>query len=420
MSSPRLPALFRIALCATLGCMTSSAAGPSAHDAALDQVERLGQLTKVPKMQAADGFESTPNLRAIYFDALDWKGKPTKVFAWLGLPNNTKGKVPGVVLVHGGGGTAFKNWVQLWNDKGYAAISIAVEGQIDRKPEDGSKKGGHWQQHQWAGPARQGIYHDSNVPLKQQWMYHAVADTILANSLLRSLPEVDPSKVGLMGISWGGVITSAVIGIDQRLAFAIPTYGCGDLATAGNQYGRALGNNPVYQQVWDPMLRLNKATMPTLWFSWPEDKHFPMDKFANCYRAVKGPHMVSLIPKMRHGHGPPWNKPESYAFADSIVRDGKLWCHQTASQRDGKTFTATFDSSSTLQSATLVSTTDTGITGERKWLESTASLEKKGGQWIAKAELPKGSTAWFINVRSGKLTVSSDYQEDDLTTPPAK
>ena len=48
-----------------------------------------------------------------------------------------------------------------------------------------------------------------------------------------------------MGISWGGVITSTVIGIDDRFAFAIPTYGCGDLAEVPNQYGKSLGNHDL-------------------------------------------------------------------------------------------------------------------------------------------------------------------------------
>jgi hypothetical protein len=33
-------------------------------------------------------------------------------------------KVPGIVLLHGGGGTAFESWVKLWVDRGYAAIAI--------------------------------------------------------------------------------------------------------------------------------------------------------------------------------------------------------------------------------------------------------------------------------------------------------
>ena len=372
----------------------------------LEEVAALGKLTSAPKMQDAEGIKGgSDNLKPIFFDTLDWKGKPTKAFAWLGLPKNAKGKVPGVVLVHGGGGSAFKLWVEKWNAKGYAAISIAVEGQTDEK------EGKVWKKHQWSGPARQGIYHDSNVPLKEQWMYHAVADTILANSLLRSLPEVDADKVGIMGISWGGVITSTVIGIDNRYAFAIPTYGCGALESAKNQYGKSLGNNDTYKQVWDPMLRLEKATMPTMWFSWPEDKHFPMDKFAKSYHKAKGDHMVCLIPKLGHGHGPPWNKPDSYAFAESIVNTEKLWCKMSSISLEGSTVNATFSSSKSLESATLVSTVDTGVTGERKWVESPATIVKDGDKWKVTSALPEKSTAWFINVKSGDLIASSDYQE---------
>ena len=144
----------------------------------------MGKLTDAPKMHAAEGFTADGNIKPIYFDGLPWQGKPTRVFAWLGLPRSDRrtssGKVPGVVLVHGGGGTAFKEWVKKWNERGFAAISIAVEGQTDRRESTGKS----WQQHDWSGPRRDGIYGDSDKPLTDQWMYHAVADTIRANWLL--------------------------------------------------------------------------------------------------------------------------------------------------------------------------------------------------------------------------------------------
>ncbi|MGB2091780.1 MAG: alpha/beta hydrolase family protein [Akkermansiaceae bacterium] len=374
--------------------------------------EALGDLSEVPAMQEAEGYESSEAMRAIYFNALEYKGKPTKVFAWLGMPQQAAeagAKVPAMVLVHGGGGTAFKEWVERWNERGYAAISIAVEGQTDQKP---GSEGGHWKKHPWGGPSRVGIYGDTDEPIKDQWMYHAVADTILAHNLIRSLPGVDGDKVGIMGISWGGVITSTVIGLDGRFAFAIPTYGCGDLAEAQNQYGKSLGNNGAYKHVYDPMLRLENVEMPTLWFSWPEDKHFPMDKFANCYRKVSGPYMVSLIPKMGHGHGPPWNKPDSYAFADSITRQGKPWCRQSSLERDGNKVIASFEASEELSEPVLVYSTEKGFTGKRKWIEQKARGLKKGGAYVVEAELPAGVTGWFINVQSGELTASSAYKEE--------
>lgn len=244
-------------------------------------------------------------------------------------------------------------------------------------------------------------------------MYHAVADTILANSLLRSLPEVDADRVGVAGISWGGVITSTVIGIDPRFAFAIPIYGCGNLAEAQNQYGEAIGTNELYKQVWDPMVRISKANIPTLWLSWPGDPHFPLDKQAACYRAAKGPRLVSLIPGMRHSHRAGWNPPDSYAFADSIVKTGRPWSKQTAASLDGDVFTARFKTSMPLDQAYLISTTDSGVTGDRNWQQSPAKLEKSGDEWTVTATLPDGTTAWFVNVKSGELTLSSGYEEKD-------
>ena len=374
------------------------------------KLEALGELSQAPAMEQAEGFDSTKNLKAIYFEGLDYQGKPTKVFAWLGMPQgkaDKAGKVPAMVLVHGGGGTAFKEWVARWNARGYAAISIAVEGQTDKRSEDGES----WEKHEWAGPSRVGIYGDTSKPIEDQWMYHAVADTVLANSLIRSLPEVNADKVGLMGISWGGIITTTVIGIDERFAFAIPTYGCGDLSDVPNQYGKSLGNKVAYKEVYDPMLRFDKVKMPTLWFSWPQDKHFPMDKFANSYQAVAGPYAVSLIPKMGHGHGPPWSKPDSYAFADSIVEHGKPWCRQKSLKREGSKVVVSFESSESLSDPVLVFSTDEGVTGGREWLEAKAAGVKFGETYAVQAELPEGVTGWFVNVRSGELTMSSGYQE---------
>lgn len=375
-------------------------------------IRELASLTDPPAVFPAKEGGGDNGLRPVYFQALPYRGKPTRVFAWLGLPEKRTGKVPGIVLVHGGGGTAFAEWVKLWNEQGFAAISIAAEGQTDVRE---TAKG--WQRHEWAGPARAGIYGDSREPLKDQWMFHAVADTILANSLLRSLPEVDADKIGVMGVSWGGVITSTAMGIDGRFAFAIPVYGCGHLSGAENQYGRALGDQALYREVWDPAVRLNRAKMPALWLSWPQDQHFPLDCQAASYRAAPGPRMVSLIPGMGHGHGPAWKRPESYAFAQSIVDAGSPWCRQLgASAGDGRV-EATFSSARTFERAMLVSTTDTGITGARNWIESPAALTQNGDGWTTSAPLPEGTTAWFFNMCSGPLVASSDYQEARPRTP---
>lgn len=376
-----------------------------------EQVLALGDLTRAPAMFAAEGFAQENGIKAIFFEALPWKDKPTRVFAWLGIPEKRDGKAPAVVLVHGGGGTAFKEWVRKWTDRGYVAISIAVEGQTDQAEEVPAGARRAWKRHAWAGPARDQIYADSGEPFDEQWMYHAVADTVLANSLLRSLPEVDAKRVGLVGISWGGVITSTVIGIDSRFALAIPTYGCGHQFDAANQWGEALGDNQLYRQVWDPIVRMDRVQIPVLWLSWPGDSHFPLDCQAACYRAAPGPRMVSLIPGMKHGHAAGWNPPDSYAFADSVVGAGKPWfAEKSADLADGRV-RVEVSSAKPLDKATLIWTRDSGFTGTRSWIEEAANLAPDGDDWLVTATLPQGATAWFVNVRGGTLTASSDYRE---------
>lgn len=379
-----------------------------------EQVLGLAELKSAPKIYESPDARGLDGVRPIYFEGLPWRGKKTRVFALLGLPNKPSGqsdaaRVPGVVLVHGGGGTAFLPWVKKWNDKGFAAISIAVEGQTDRRDQEGKK----WARHQWGGPERQGIYGDSDLPLKEQWMYHSVADTILAHSLLRSLPQVDSEKVGVVGISWGGVIASTVIGIDQRFSFAVPTYGCGDLAESANQYGRALGENQVYRKVWDPMVRMDKVSIPVLWLTWPSDLHFPMDSLKNCYDKAKGPHMVAMIPGMNHGHGAGWNPPDSYAFAESIVNSGEPWCVQHGvllDGADGMSGRLSFDTIKPVSKASLVTTTDLGFTGSRKWVESPAEFIQGKGRAVVTVSLPPETTAWFVNVNHAGSVASSDFQ----------
>src|SRR4051794_38754470 len=136
-------------------------------------------------------------LRAIYYEGEPYKGKPTRVFAYLGVPEKRQGKLPAVVLVHGGGGTAFREWVELWQKRGYVALAmdLAGVGPDGKRLPDG-------------GPGQSDadkFYFEGGV--KDFWTYHAVASVLRGVSLLASLPEVDPKRIGVTGISWGGYLT---------------------------------------------------------------------------------------------------------------------------------------------------------------------------------------------------------------------
>ena len=92
------------------------------------------------------------------------------------------------MLLHGGGGTAFPEWVRIWNEHGYAAIALALEGQA---PGPAGKR--PYRRHDGSGPERAGIFADLDRPIEEQWFYHAVADAVLADSLLRTFPKWTPN-----------------------------------------------------------------------------------------------------------------------------------------------------------------------------------------------------------------------------------
>jgi dienelactone hydrolase len=241
-------------------------------------------------------------------------------------------------------------------------------------------------------------------------MYHAVADVVLANSLLRALPEVDADRIGVCGISWGGIITSTVVGIDARFAFGIPIYGCGALDRAPNQYGRALSDLAMYREVWEPLLRLPRATMPLLWLTGPRDAHFPVDVQQASYRAAPGPRMVSIPFDMKHSHPAGWNPPDSYAFAKAIVETGRPWARERSHRHHDGTASVTFEVSRTVGSATLISKRDAD------WEKSPAKLETTPGRVTASVPLPAGTTAYYFNFDASGLTVSSEYQAIAMPT----
>ena len=124
-----------------------------------------------------------------------YRGKPTRVFAYYASPK-TLGKggddnVPGIVLVHGGGGTAFANWVELWAKRGYAAIAMDLAGcgEGRQRLPDGGPNQSHTE-----------MFSTIDEPLENQWSYHAVANVVRGHSLRRSFKEVDADRIALTGL----------------------------------------------------------------------------------------------------------------------------------------------------------------------------------------------------------------------------
>ena len=246
-------------------------------------------LSKTPAVHPTDE-RPAKGMRSFFYEGADYKGQPTWVFAYYAAPQGKppEGGWPAVVCAHGGGGSAYPEWARKWNSRGYAAIAMDLEGHLpggkSHQVEGNFPTG---KQHKNSGPARIDWFGDRDLPDKEQWFYQAVADVIRANSLLRSFPEINPQKIGLTGISWGGTIVATVAGVDPRFAFVIPVYGAGFIHESDNP-GLAQWFPPKnmtakqfedYKTKWDPSAHLPRAKMPMLFVTSVADPVFQIDIF---------------------------------------------------------------------------------------------------------------------------------------------
>ncbi|HOV75758.1 MAG TPA: acetylxylan esterase [Candidatus Hydrogenedentes bacterium] len=373
-----------------------------------DMPWRLDELSQAPRTYPAEGFEAV-GMRAIFFEGMPYHGKPSRVFAWYGAPDARDGeKVPAMVLIHGGGGTAFHEWVRLWNTRGYAAIAMDTCGCVPRG------EYGKWERHEFGGPPGWGGFDQTGDPIEDQWTYHAVADAVLAHSLIRSFPEINPDCIGVTGISWGGYLTCIVAGVDSRFRLAVPVYGCGFLdknSTWLDTFAK-LGEEKTKRWIslWDPSVYLPNVRMPMLWVTGTNDFAYPMDSLQQSYRLPRGPRQLCIRIRMPHGHGGAGENPEEIRiFADSILKKGISLPRIVQQGRDGNRAWVEYQSETPVVKAELAYTKATGIWKDRPWESIPADLDATAHK--ASAMLPEATTVYYINIYDERGTAASSEHE---------
>lgn len=378
----------------------------------------LNALSAVPEVFPTEDIQAD-GVRAMYFSGPKYKGNPTRVFAYYGVPEQKEGaeagqgKYPAMVLIHGGGGTAFDRWVKLWNSRGYAAIAMDLCGCIPKGTY------GKWERHANGGPPGWDASFDQlDDPIEDQWTWHAVSAVALAHSLIRSFPEVDADRTGVTGISWGGYLTCIVAGVDHRFKFAAPVYGCGFLGenSAWLPAFEKMGGDKsaLWLRQWDPSMYLGHVKMPMLWVNGTNDFAYPMDSWKKSLQLPKSPRSLCLRIRMPHGHGAAGENPEEiHVFANSILKDGKPLAEITDVEVLDDRITAAFKSEIPIVQAELCFTRSTGRWQDREWEALPAQLEVAGSQ--VSASVPADAAVFYLNLFDDRqCVVSTEHTERTL------
>ena len=195
-------------------------------------------------------------------------------------PANSQGRLPVVITLHGTGGSTV-NMAALDRklaERGFIAVAIDA-------PYHGERKSGKGETDYDDAIVR--AYHGSG---EHPFFYDTVWDVMRLVDYLQTRDDVDANRIGLIGISKGGVETYLAAAIDPRISVAVPCIGM-------QSFSWALKNNDwqgriaTIQPAFDAIAKSENVAKPDLAF---------VEKFYNrvapgIYSEFDGPQTVALI-----------------------------------------------------------------------------------------------------------------------------
>ena len=139
------------------------------------------------------------------------------VWARLWQPKGPERRRPAVVLLHwlGGSFQAFELVGHALAERGIVALMMYMPYYGPRQPKDQDRKS---------------LFLESDLDGMAATLRQAVLDVRRAGDWLASREDVEPSRVGIVGVSLGAIVGSLAAGVDDRFGRSVFVIGGGDLA----------------------------------------------------------------------------------------------------------------------------------------------------------------------------------------------
>ncbi|MEI6914718.1 MAG: acetylxylan esterase, partial [Armatimonadota bacterium] len=225
-------------------------------------------------------------LQKVYFTSEVWEGVPVRIYAIYGAPFGSSG-LPAVLHIHGGGQTASLDWVLYWTRRGYACATYDYTGETPGRQLT-AKWGKVVNSRRYSYPAEEDPKVDRD--------YHWIVAARRAITFLASCPEVDQSRLGIFGISFGGQITWRVAGTDSRVRCAVPIY----LAGHATGLGLDAKAETILEKFYDPDTYAPMIKCPVLYLSGSNDFAGLIDHSDKTLRLLKADWRVAYSCNYNH------------------------------------------------------------------------------------------------------------------------
>jgi dienelactone hydrolase len=193
---------------------------------------------------------------------------------------NSRGRRPVVITLHGTGGSK-QNMLALCRklaERGFIAVAIDGRYHGERKTGKGQNDYNDAIVRAWRGSGEHPFFYDT------------VWDVMRLVDYLQTRDDVDARRIGLIGISKGGVETYLAAAADPRIAVAVPCIGVQSfhLALTHNDWQGRIG---TIQNAFDAIARDAGVTKPDSAFV----KNFYDRVVPGIYAEFDGPQMLRLI-----------------------------------------------------------------------------------------------------------------------------
>jgi len=288
-------------------------------------------------------------------------------YACLSKPTSGTPPFPAVLCVSGFGQPADLDWADHWAQKGYVALVIDNLGTLNGEAITNG-----------VAPVD---FHKLLEPyiaegIESSLHYEKVASGICGISLLANLPEVDPHRIGVVGLSWGGAIVCILAGVDDRIACVVPTYGsAGEGLVSNSDFLRAMcppDKLGPWIQSFDAYYYLPQSRCPILLINGSNDLFYHLALTGRSYDLASGPKWLSVRIKMPHGGNyrwPWWQDTE--VFMDACLKGGLPYPTLTQVASGSTTVAARLSYFSSNVQAGVAWTTNTGFDNTRTFTVQT-------------------------------------------------
>jgi dienelactone hydrolase len=266
-------------------------------------------------------------IRRIYYTSEISSGHKVRVIGYYGFPAQP-GKMPGILHIHGGGQTATREYVEYWAKRGYAALSINWGGYpLEQDPAQGNTDWGPIRAAQRDTTNTYRVTPDARV---NSWYHWAIACR-RGLTFLEQQMEVDPSRLGIFGVSMGGRLTWLVAGLDRRVKAAASVYGAVKMSEPldGIPGSEQVRFEPADREIWrgtlDAEAYAPRIQCPFLLLSATDDFYGAMDLVARVVATI--PHKnrwMTFTPHFNH-HVAPEQSAALPLFMDRWLKDGPAW-----------------------------------------------------------------------------------------------